>query len=91
VSLAAEDGERRNFHRSARTLPAARGHAGRVNRRYDTAGHCLNSRLCRVPGVRAPEMPPNCHQQPTTGGSVKAGRRRLIAKHHLEAFLAGEP
>jgi excisionase family DNA binding protein len=24
-------------------------------------------------------------------GSVKAGRRRLIAKHHLEAFLAGEP
>ena len=24
-------------------------------------------------------------------GSVKARRRRLIAKHHLEAFLAGEP
>ena len=24
-------------------------------------------------------------------GSVKAGRRRLIAKHHLEAFLTGEP
>ena len=24
-------------------------------------------------------------------GSVKAGRRRLIARHHLEAFLAGEP
>ena len=24
-------------------------------------------------------------------GSVKAGRRRLIAKHHLQAFLAGEP
>ena len=23
-------------------------------------------------------------------GSVKAGRRRLIAKHHLEAFLAGD-
>ena len=23
-------------------------------------------------------------------GSVKAGRRRLIAKHHLEAFLAGK-
>lgn len=23
-------------------------------------------------------------------GSVKAGRRRLIGKHHLEAFLAGE-
>ena len=23
--------------------------------------------------------------------SVKAGRRRLIAKHHLEAFLAGQP
>jgi len=22
--------------------------------------------------------------------SVKAGRRRLIGKHHLEAFLAGE-
>ena len=24
-------------------------------------------------------------------GSVKAGRRRLIAKHHLESFLAGKP
>jgi excisionase family DNA binding protein len=24
-------------------------------------------------------------------GSVKAGRRRLIATHHLEAFLASEP
>jgi len=24
-------------------------------------------------------------------GSVKAGRRRLIGKQHLEAFLAGEP
>ena len=24
-------------------------------------------------------------------GSVKAGRRRLIGKHHLEAFLADEP
>ena len=24
-------------------------------------------------------------------GSRKAGRRRLIAKRHLEAFLAGEP
>ena len=23
--------------------------------------------------------------------SVKAGRRRLIARHHLEAFLSGEP
>jgi excisionase family DNA binding protein len=23
-------------------------------------------------------------------GSVKAGRRRLIGKHHLEAFLAGD-
>jgi excisionase family DNA binding protein len=23
-------------------------------------------------------------------GSVKAGRRRLISKHHLEEFLAGE-
>jgi excisionase family DNA binding protein len=24
-------------------------------------------------------------------GSVKAGRRRLIGKHHLEAFLSREP
>jgi len=24
-------------------------------------------------------------------GSVKAGRRRLIGKRHLDAFLAGEP
>ena len=30
VSLVAEDGEPRNFHRSVRALPAARGHAGRI-------------------------------------------------------------
>jgi hypothetical protein len=53
VSLVAEDGERENFHRSARALPAARGHAGRITCRYDIAGHSLNSRLCRVP---APEL-----------------------------------
>jgi hypothetical protein len=49
VSLVAEDGERENFHRSVRALPAARGHAGRITCRYDIAGHSLNSRLCRVP------------------------------------------
>ena len=49
ASLTAEDGECRNLHRSARTLPAARGHAGRITCRYDTASHSLNSRLCRVP------------------------------------------
>jgi hypothetical protein len=31
VSLAAEDGERRNFHRSARSLPAARRRAGHIS------------------------------------------------------------
>jgi hypothetical protein len=46
----------------------------------------------RGPGQvgRLPELG---HDLLRTGqlGSVKAGRRRLIAKHHLEAFLAGEP
>jgi hypothetical protein len=36
-----------NFHRSARGPSAARGHAGRITRRYDIAGQALNSRLCR--------------------------------------------
>ncbi len=52
VSLVAGDGERENFHRSARALPATRRHAGHITCRYDTAGHSLNSRLCRVPGPR---------------------------------------
>src|SRR5690242_11295103 len=52
VSLAAEDGERENFHRSVRALPAARGHAGHITCRQDIAGHSLNSRLCRVPAHR---------------------------------------
>ena len=52
MSLAAEDGERRNFHRSARALPAVCGHAGHITCHYDTAGHSLNSRLCRVPEAR---------------------------------------
>ena len=43
ASLVADDGERRNFHRSARAPPAARGHAGRITRCYDIAGHSLNS------------------------------------------------
>ena len=30
VSLVAEDGQRRNFHRSFRAPPVARGHAGRI-------------------------------------------------------------
>jgi hypothetical protein len=49
VSLVAGDGERENFHRSARALPATHGHAGHITCHYDTAGHTLNSRLCRVP------------------------------------------
>ena len=63
ASLVAGDGERENFHRSARALPATRRHAGHITRRYDIAGHSLNSRLCRVPawpratGSCAPDMP----------------------------------
>ena len=52
ASLMANDDECRNFHRSARTLPATRGHAGHISRHYNTAGHSLTSRLCRVPGGR---------------------------------------
>ena len=50
ASLVAGDGECRNFHRSARAPPAARRHAGHITHHYDTAGHSLTSRLCRVPG-----------------------------------------
>jgi hypothetical protein len=42
-----------NFHRSARVLPAARGHAGHIIHHYDIAGRALNSRLCRIPANRA--------------------------------------
>ena len=34
-----------------RAPPVTRRHAGPINRRYDTAGHSLNSRLCRFPVV----------------------------------------
>ena len=54
ASLVAGDGERENFHRSAWTLPATRRHAGHISRCYETQGHSLTSRLCRVPG-RAPK------------------------------------
>jgi len=50
-SLGADDGERRNFHRSARAPPATRRHAGRTIPNRDTAGHSLTSRLCRVPVI----------------------------------------
>jgi hypothetical protein len=43
-------GERRNFHRSAGPVLAARGHAGHIIRRYEDAGHNPISGLCRIPG-----------------------------------------
>ena len=46
-----KDGECENFHRSAWALPATSSHAGHITCRYDTAGHSLTSRLCRVPGT----------------------------------------
>ena len=46
----AGDGECENLHRSARALPATSRHAGHTTCHYDTAGHSLTSRLCRVPG-----------------------------------------
>jgi hypothetical protein len=51
ASLAAEDGEPENFHRSARAPPATRRHAGHVPCCYEMAGHRLTTRLCRVPGL----------------------------------------
>ena len=41
VSLVAADGERENFHRSARASPATRRHAGHFTRCHDIAGHSL--------------------------------------------------
>ena len=35
ASLVADDGERENFHRSARALPVTRRHAGHISRYYD--------------------------------------------------------
>jgi hypothetical protein len=46
----------KNFHRSARALPATCRHAGHVTRCYDTAGHSPTSRLCRVPDLRILSM-----------------------------------
>jgi hypothetical protein len=51
-SFGADDGECENFHRSARAPPASRRHARHISLNYDTAGHSLTSRLCRVPAGR---------------------------------------
>jgi len=77
VSLVAGGAECRNFHRSARALPAARRHAGPVSHRYDTAGQSLNSRLCRVPGSSTAlrSMMP-----PSEGWPMKR-RTRLLPPH----------
>ena len=45
ASLVAGDGERENFHRSARSLPATPRHAGPITCRYDTANHRLITTL----------------------------------------------
>jgi len=49
-SLSEDDGECENLHRFARVPPAPRRHARHISLNYDTAGHSLISRLCRVPG-----------------------------------------
>jgi hypothetical protein len=69
VSLVADDGERENFHRSARALPATRRHAGHITCRYGTPGHSLNSRLCRVPDPGSPDGGP---ENPGAGGMEDA-------------------
>ncbi len=51
VSLVAGDGEREELPSFRPGPSAARGHAGRIVRRNDIAGHALNSGLCRVPGL----------------------------------------
>jgi hypothetical protein len=49
-----------NFHRSARAPSAARGHAGRITRRYDIAGqpsiHDFAVSLYRAPISKYAEM-----------------------------------
>jgi hypothetical protein len=79
-SLVAGDGERENFHRSVRALPAARRHAGHVIRCYDSAGHSLISGLCRIPGdlPRAIEL----HQQSATDYA------RVFGPDHSETITA---
>ena len=52
----ANDGERENFHCSARAPPAFRGHAGYLTRCYYIAGHSLNPRLCRFPAETPDEF-----------------------------------
>jgi Restriction endonuclease len=47
----AGDGEREELPSFRPGPSAARGHAGRIIRRYDIPGHALNSGLCRVPGL----------------------------------------
>jgi hypothetical protein len=43
-----------SFRHGPAPCPPARRHAGHTIRRYDAAGHNLNSRLCRVPGYQSP-------------------------------------
>ena len=63
VSLGAEDGERGNFHRSVRALPAAPGHAGHITCRYDIAGHSLNEAFAvqSVACIKAVLILGQCH------------------------------
>jgi len=53
--------------------------------------HVAGAEFHHEQAVQAPERHCAVHDLLRTGqlGSVKAGRRRLIAKHHLEPFLAG--
>ena len=65
-----------NFHRSVRAPPASRRHAGHIIPNYDTAGHSLTSRLCRVPAFRR-------------DGAESVGFAYAHAQR--AAFLGGEP
>ena len=81
VSLVAEDGERENFHRSVRALPAAPGHAGHITCRYDIAGHNVNSRLCRVPAGAASPGTWHCWEGSPAWRALVRGRALRVAQY----------
>ena len=88
ASLMAGDGEPREPPSFRPGPSAARGHAGRVIRRYDIAGHDLNSRLCRVPALEP--NPLRCRAPDTAklqNPPAASDRRRRVTKDKAVCLL----
>jgi hypothetical protein len=74
---------RRELPSFPRAPPASRRHAGHIISNYDTAGHSLTSRLCRLPDSQPKHFAHHaCSCQPCKHSQPADGRNTINSHDH---------